>query len=608
MIALMLRLDTIDIPARFHAGIVGYTVGALFVRLVMNYWFGLYRQYWRFASIGELLQIIFSVGASTILITVLLIAVRAFIPFTFARSVILLDALLILLLIGGARFSARAIGRLHQKPMSNGAKSVLIAGAGEAGAMILRELQRNPQLNQVPVGFMDDDPAKQGMSIHGVAVLGTREDFKDIVPAHGVDRVIIAMPTAPGSVIREIVDLSEGLGVEAKTIPGIYELLDGTVTINQVRDVDIEDLLRREPVQTDFAAVKEMLAGKRVLVTGGGGSIGSELCRQVYRCLPERLIILGHGENAIFEIVEDIKLRTQKTAEIVPVVADIRFPSRINSTLRRHRPEIIFHAAAHKHVPLMEVNAAEAVTNNILGTEILLKAALDHDVDRFVLISTDKAVSPTSIMGASKRVAELLVLRAAEQSGRAFVSVRFGNVLGSRGSAILKFKKQIRAGGPITITHPDMKRYFMTIPEAVQLVLQASVMGAGGEVFMLDMGEPLKILGLAKDLIELSGLESGTDIEIEFTGVRPGEKLSEELFVPGESYHQTEHEKIFIVDSKTQGLPGHFDRSLWGVIRASTTEDREKIVEGLRKIVPEYLPGNGGNGASTSTVESLYMD
>jgi FlaA1/EpsC-like NDP-sugar epimerase len=479
---------------------------------------------------------------------------------------------------------------------------VLIVGAGDAGAMIAKEMRTNPSLGLDPVGFVDDDMHKHDVRIHGLPVLGNRHDIPALTRQHDVRQVIIAIPTAPGRVIREILGICERVGVEARTMPGIYELLDETVQVNQLRDVRIEDLLRREPIQTDTAAVQALLRGKRVLVTGGGGSIGSELCRQVWRCAPAQLIVLGHGENSIFEIVNELRNSggaAAKTAggsvilagdALEAVIADIRFPSRMHAVMQRYRPEVVFHAAAHKHVPLMEQNPGEAITNNVLGTRNVLDAALAADVTHFVMISTDKAVNPTSIMGASKRCAELLVHRAARRSGRPYVAVRFGNVLGSRGSVVLTFQKQIAAGGPVTVTHPDMRRYFMTIPEAVQLVLQAAVLGHGGEVFVLDMGDPVRIVDLAHDLIELSGFEVGQDIEIVYTGMRPGEKLYEELFGEGERYERTRHQKIFIAANASNLAPLDLDNVLSSLRQAAESNERTAVMAGLQQLIPEFQP------------------
>jgi FlaA1/EpsC-like NDP-sugar epimerase len=386
-------------------------------------------------------------------------------------------------------------------------------------------------------------------------------------------------------------------------MPGLYELIGGKVSVSQLRNVDIEDLLRREPIHTDVTAVRGLLQGKRVLVTGGGGSIGSELCRQILRCEPSMIIVVGHGENSVFDIEAELnQLRDRlnlKGCSVISAIADIRFEQRINDIFCQHRPQVVFHAAAHKHVPLMEANPSEAVTNNVLGTRNLLDASESNGVERFVMISTDKAVRPTSIMGASKRAAELLVHQTAERTGKPYVAVRFGNVLGSRGSVVPTFRKQIAAGGPVTVTHPEMTRFFMTIPEAVQLVLQAAVLGNGGEVFLLDMGEPVKIVDLAKSVIELSGLEVGKDIEIHYTGIRPGEKLYEELFLPDEVYQRTQHEKVFIVVNASAGHPGNLDLAVSDLAYASARNDSQAIREGFQRLIPEYrVPTNANAQAS----------
>jgi len=391
------------------------------------------------------------------------------------------------------------------------------------------------------------------------------------------------------------------VGVQTKIMPGVHEVLGGKVNVSRLRDVQIEDLLRREPIQTDVTAVGDLIRGKRVLITGGGGSIGSELCRQALAFEPAELIILGHGENSIFTVHNELKAKLAKNAtrakevggsdapatRLEPVVADIRFPDRIQAVLEDYQPDIIFHAAAHKHVPLMQHNPVEAVGNNVLGTMNLLDAARSVGVEHFVMISTDKAVNPTSIMGTTKRAAELLVHQAAEATGKPYVVVRFGNVLGSRGSVVLSFKEQIARGGPVTVTHPEMERFFMTIPEAVQLTLQAATIGRGGEVFTLDMGEPVKIVDLARDMIELSGLEVGRDIDIEFTGTRPGEKLYEELFIPGETYKRTRHEQIFIANNASSFVPQDLDEEVYALEVAAQQHDVEAVLESLQYLVPQ---------------------
>ncbi|GAC1646139.1 MAG: hypothetical protein NVS4B8_18150 [Herpetosiphon sp.] len=476
-------------------------------------------------------------------------------------------------------------------------------GAGDAGSMIVRELRQNKQLLIEVVGLLDDDPRKHAMQIHGVPVLGTHQDIPRLKAMHKIDQVIIAMPTASGKTIRNVVNVCQEAGVQAKSIPGLFELLDGVVPINRLRDIGIEDLLRRSPVDTDTVGMKALLRGKRVLVTGGGGSIGSELCRQVLRCDPAELVVLGHGENSVFEIHNELTkqlLASSKAAgentdgriqtTIKTVIADIRFAKRMSAVFKEHRPEIVFHAAAHKHVPLMELNPAEAITNNVLGLRNVLHAAEEVDVKHFVMISTDKAVNPTSIMGAAKRAGELLVHQAARRTGKPYVAVRFGNVLGSRGSVVLTFKQQIAAGGPVTITDAEMQRFFMTIPEAVQLVLQAAVLGQGGEVFVLDMGEPVKIIDLAHDIIRLSGLTVGDDIDITVTGLRPGEKLFEELFIEGEDYRRTIHQKIFIAENASKVVARDLDQTIGQLAVAAEQDDEATIRRELTHLIPEYQP------------------
>lgn len=595
----VLRLDRFDLGS-FWPGFAIFTgIALLAIPLFFRYG-GVYARYWPYASIEEVFLLGGMVTAAVLTIAgcVLLFSALLGSGLLIPRAVPLIFALLAAAATAGPRLLVRRGRRpSQQRRHSDRPQRVLIVGAGEAGRMIVRELQHNPQLGLEVAGLVDDDAAKQGMRIHGATVLGRCCDIPALVGTRDIGQVIIAMPTAPGQVIRTIRALCEQAGVPVKVMPGIYELLDGTVTLSQLRDVQIEDLLRREPVRTDIAAVRELLRGRRVLVTGGGGSIGSELCRQILRCEPAELIILGHGENSIFAIEHELRrtlaaqgLAAERQPRLTTVIADIRCAERIHRLFAQHRPQIVFHAAAHKHVPLMELNPAEAITNNVLGTRNLLAAAQAVGVERFVMISTDKAVNPTSIMGASKRAAELLVHQAAHASGRAYVAVRFGNVLGSRGSVVLTFREQIAAGGPVTITDPRMQRYFMTIPEAVQLVLQAAVLGRGGEVFVLDMGQPVKIIDLARDMIQLSGLQVGRDIEIVTTGLRPGEKLFEELFVPGEIYGRTRHAKIFIAENASAFVPQHLTERIEELAQAATRDDHAAIVQGLQRLIPEFQP------------------
>ncbi len=604
LLALILRLDdlaelrcVVGIPGEldcYVTGLIIYTVLALVVRLIVFYLYGLYNRFWRYASVEEMKQIVLAVFVSSAIITPIFFLLRAFIPaIDLPRSIPIIDALLVLVYVGGSRFSLRMMVRWQKADPDDDALRVLVMGAGDAGTMIMRELQNSPHLKLHPVGFLDDDPAKHKMRILGVRVYGGREVIPSVVKREQVNQVIIAMPTAPGKAIREIVQICEAAGVGTRTVPGIYELLDGSVSVNQLRNVHIEDLLRREPVQTDTRAVQALLQGKRVLVTGSGGSIGSELCRQILHCRPAQLVLLGHGENSIFSVALELQRQIQAgglQTDLVSAVADIRFPERITSIFGQYRPQVVFHTAAHKHVPLMELNPVEAITNNVLGTQNVLLASIAHEVEHFVFVSSDKAVNPTSIMGASKRMAELLVLEAGALSDHAYSAVRFGNVLGSRGSVVLTFKQQIAAGGPVTVTDPEMTRYFMTIPEAVQLVLQAAELGSGGEIFVLDMGEPVRIMDLARDLIELSGLEIGRDIDIQIEGRRPGEKLHEELFVSGQQYERTSHGMIFIAANGEYNPNPQLAKQVEELAAAAERNDEVAIRRLLKSFIPEYQP------------------
>ncbi len=507
------------------------------------YFFGLYKRIWQYASIGELLSITYAVTLGTglsFLIVYFLSPVR--VPFT---STILLW-ILSLILVGGSRFLWRVLQeRIFVDTARGSQKRVLIVGAGDAGVLAARELKNRNFRDGRPIGFIDDDVAKQRLQLFGLPVLGTRDDLTRVVKGHNIDEVIIAMPSASGEVVREIVQLCEKTNVQIKILPGVYDILSGNVTINPIREVQVEDLLGREPVVVNLAEIAGYLRGQVVLVTGAGGSIGSELCRQVAKFQPGKLILLGHGENSIFDIQNEL-LENNADTVIAAEIADIKDRAKINLIFANHKPDVVFHAAAHKHVPLMEHNPEEALKNNVVGTKNLAEAASANGVKTFVLISTDKAVNPTSVMGASKRMAEMVIQSMDKVSDTKFVAVRFGNVLGSRGSVIPTFKRQIAKGGPITVTHPEMVRYFMTIPEAAQLVVQAGSMAQGGEIFILDMGKPVKIVDLATDLIRLSGLEPGKDIQIKFSGIRPGEKLFEELLTAEEGTTATKHARIFV--------------------------------------------------------------
>ncbi len=574
-------------------------VVAPLVRVATYAAFHLYRRLWRYASVPELKAIVVAGLVGSLFIWVIDWWIMPLIRsgHTSSRSVLAIECVLSI----GAAGAVRVIYRLLQRRMSQDdarrlkafvdrPERVLVVGAGDAGVMILRETLANPHLGLSVVGFVDDDSDKRGITLQGVRVYGGRDDIPELGKRLSVDQVIIAMPTAPGKAIRAVRAICDRAGLRAMTVPGIYELLGGQVSVRQVREVRIEDLLRRDPVQTDPGQVNALLRGRRVLVTGAGGSIGSELCRQIAGCEPARLVLLGHGENSIYAISNELRLRYPRLP-VSGVIADVRQEPRLASVFAEHRPEVVFHAAAHKHVPLMEANIAEAVTNNVGGTLNVVAMAERFGCDQFVLISTDKAVNPTSVMGVTKRIAEIIVQDAARRSGRRFVVVRFGNVLGSRGSVVPLFQEQIARGGPVTITHQDMTRFFMTIPEASQLVLQAAAIGTGGEVFVLDMGEPVAIIDLARDLIALSGLQEGRDIDIVVTGLRPGEKLYEELFREDEERSPTVHARIFCGRGGTPRPSAVLQQQVTGLLRAAREGDPGQVQQALRDAVPEYLAG-----------------
>lgn len=549
-VALYIRTESLSALSLYATPLILFTAVALAAKVIVFFATGLYAQYWRYASVEELMTLLRATMLAWLaeaLIFFGLLMPLGILPFGFPRSVVVLDGLLTLVVVAGVRLSIRLFFALYtKKDEGMPLKPALVVGAGVAGAMIVKELQSNQQLGLEPVGYIDDDIAKAGKRIHGVEVLGALKDLPAILNEHKISEVIIAMPTAPGKVVRDVVQACKASGVRSKTIPGLFEILRGTAKVAQFRNIQLEDLLRRGAVKTDTKKVVGLLHGVRVMVTGAGGSIGSELCRQIRDFGPSELVLVGHGENSIYEIMRELQEVPKQGLKVHSVIADIRDRERMEQVFANHRPHIVFHAAAHKHVPLMEANIPDAISNNVLGTRNLIDLSERHRVDRFVMISSDKAVNPTSIMGVTKRIAELIVQEAAFRAKRPYVAVRFGNVLGSRGSVVPLMKRQIELGGPLTVTHPEMRRYFMTIPEAVQLVLQAATMGTGGEVFVLDMGDPIKIIDLARDLIRLSGLEEGRDIDITFTGLRPGEKLFEELFFDGDKIERTHHEKIMM--------------------------------------------------------------
>lgn len=571
------------------------------LRLATNASFGLYQHLWRYFSVKDMIGVIKAVTAgSGLLVAIAYLTGNG----SFPRTVFLVDWALAILLLGGIRFAKRFWQESRQVSYQS-LKRTLVVGAGDAGEALIREMLRHPQNGLQPVAVVDDDPKSHGVRLHGLKVWGGRDVIPQVVEDLEIDLIAIAMPTAPAQTIRDIVDVATLTPAMVQIIPSLHEIVSGKVTITHLRHVQIEDLLGRAEVVIEDSELATVLRDRVVMVTGAGGSIGSELCRQIGRFRPAKLVLLGHGENTIFDIQREL-------AELFPdlvttgVIADIRDARRLARIFEVQQPELVFHAAAHKHVPLMEDNLHDAVTNNLVGTWTLAAIAAKFGVSRFVLISTDKAVAPTSHMGMTKRLAELAVLGLAQQQGEApatrFMAVRFGNVIGSRGSAIPLFQEQIARGGPVTVTDPRMTRFFMTIPEAAQLVVQASVQGGGGEIFLLDMGEPVRIVDLVRNLIRLSGLNEA-DIPITFTGVRPGEKLHEALSRPDEEVRPTRHNKIAALAPVLPPLAGYLAEV---ATLAETLHDlddaalRQRIQELLRfgeavapaTVVPELPTGD----------------
>ncbi len=486
----------------------------------------------------------------------------------------------------GFRMLAEFKGNNGNQKDGQAQKNTLIIGAGDAGALVVKELLKNPTIYLKPLGFLDDNPEKINQQIHGIPVVGRLKDLSRVMDELQIDEVIIAIPSAPGQVIRTVSDICRKRRISFRTMPGMYELLGGKVSVSRLREVEITDLLRRESVQINEKLIGSIIEGKIVLVTGAGGSIGTELCRQIARWQPKVLALLGHGENSVFETYLELK-ENYPSLNIEAAIADIRDLERMKQEISRIKPDIVFHAAAHKHVPLMENNVEDCILNNVLGTRNVIECCRMFDVKRLVLISTDKAIRPVSIMGASKRMAEMLLLEAAKESDKAYSVVRFGNVLGSRGSVVPLFKRQIAQGGPVTVTHPKMKRYFMTIPEAVHLVLQAAAMGKGGESFVLNMGEQIRIVDLAEDLIRLSGLEPGKDIDIVFTGVREGEKLSEDLWNEGRQFQRTDHPDIYCEQGRDELNGTNLQQTVSHLIELSYQGKADSIIADLNRVIPQ---------------------
>lgn len=581
-LALLIKFDT-AIPQQYIDFLLKNALAVTVVQIAAFYFFGLYRSLWEYASIEEMMQIIMgTLAAEGLGLIVSLLTARVY-----PISIYIVAWIWLVMLVGGIRISYRYMRRVRMQLQRNHNKPsrVMIVGAGSAGSMLIKEFKNHIDMNLVPVVVVDDDKTKHGTSINNVPVVSGRERIKELAKQYKIDEIIVAIPSASKKEIAELLRISKDTKCTLKTLPSMMEVIDGEVTVKQLRNVSIEDLLGRDEISLNMEEISGYLKNEVVLVTGGGGSIGSELCRQIAKFGPKKLIIFDIYENNAYDLQNELVYTYKDKLDLEVLIGSCRDRERLREVFDRYRPGVVFHAAAHKHVPLMEGNPAEAIKNNVFGTLNTCRRAIDFGSKKFILVSTDKAVNPTNIMGASKRLAEIIVQSMNRMSDTKFAAVRFGNVLGSNGSVIPLFKKQIIQGGPVTVTHPDIIRYFMTIPEASQLVIQAGALADGGEVFVLDMGEPVRIADLARDLISLSGLEPDVDIKIEYTGLRPGEKLYEELLMAEEGLENTAHKKIFI--GKQQ------DMSFQEVIMCikaleNSMESDEMLRETMAKLVPTY--------------------
>jgi len=575
-----------------------YLIIILTIKLLMFLVFGMYRRVWKYASLKDMVAIIEATLLSTIITGVIYYVLSQPVPWFgyntltlpyFPRGILIIDFLITLVLIIISRFSERFFNELRFGRPGTRKKRVLICGAGDAGEMIVREMIRQRNGEYVPVAFLDDDPAKLKHQIHGVRVIAPISDLEEIVQKFSIDEIIIAIPSASGKLRQEIAFRAKETGIPCKTLPSMYEVIDGKVYLYQVRDIDIEDILGREPIHIKTPEIVSEIKDKTILITGAGGSIGSEICRQVIRFNPENMILVDNAENNLF-LVEQELANEFGFSSLVPIVADIRDRQLMREVFKKHKPFIVFHAAAYKHVSLMQLNPEAAIHNNYIGTKILAKLSVENNVSRFVMLSTDKAVNPTSIMGLSKLLAEKYLQVLSKVKNTRFVIVRFGNVLGSRGSVVPLFKEQIKAGGPIRITHPGMKRYFMTIPEAAQLVIQSCIMGKGGEVYVLDMGEQISIVDLASNMIKLYGMEPGKDIEIIYTGPKHGEKLNEELYSDNEEQIKTEFSYIY--EAKNNGgenlTKDEVANILFSIEKEIQVYDYANLFRDFRRLIPGF--------------------
>jgi FlaA1/EpsC-like NDP-sugar epimerase len=598
-LAFWLRFDG-DIPPEFQERFIQLLPALLVLRAVAFVASRLHYGLWRYVSISDLKAIVTGVAASSVAFYIL---VSWIIQASYPRTVIVIDALILILILSGLRMTRRLVREMH----GGTGRRVIIIGAGDAGEMIVRELIFGSSSDYHPVGFIDDNRTKIGRYIHGVPVLGTTEDIDGVLEATKAEEVLIAMPAAEPSVVRQLVRKLEPFKVPIKTLPNLRDILEGTVSVKEIRDLAVEDLLARAPVGLDPAPVERLVKSRRVLVTGAGGSIGSELCRQIIKLEPASLVMLDRYENSLHALVVEL-VDIGFGSGLYAIVGDITDRVRIDEILTKYQPQIVFHAAAHKHVPLMEASPCEAIKNNVRGTRLLAEAAERHNVDTFIMISTDKAVNPTSVMGASKRVAELLIQLRQRGSGTSFATVRFGNVLASNGSVVPRFVEQIRRGGPITVTHPEMRRFFMLIPEAVQLVLHAAAQAENGGTYVLEMGEQVKLVDMARDMIRLSGLVPDEDIAITFVGLRPGEKLYEELVSTGETLSPSSVEKILKVTSTTPVDASWLERAMQ-LEEAALAGDEGQTTTLLRALVSDYVAESARNqGAASVAAEPPTLD
>ena len=587
LLAYWLRFNLEPPPPQFVGAAWAMLAVAVPVQGLLFWRFGFYRGFWRFASLPDLLRIIQSVGLGSVVCALMVVVFGrvGVVP----RSVFLLYPLLLIIFLSGSRIAYRYWKDRHfYLPQQSGRRALLI-GAGRAGDSLVRDLLASDQYQ--PLGFLDDDPRKHGRELRGVRVLGDFAALAGLAPRLGVEVVLLAIPSASRSVIRRMVQQCAALGIRCQTLPALTELTGQDIQARHLRDITVDDLLGREPVPLDDVAIGGYLAGQVVLVTGGGGSIGSELCRQIASLAPRRLVILENSEFNLYSIEMELRKKFPEL-ELAAVLGDVKTVNRVEAVFARFSPQVVFHAAAYKHVPMLESNWAEGVFNNVIGTWVVAEAAHRFGARRFVLVSTDKAVNPTSVMGATKRIAELYCQNLAQRSKTRFITTRFGNVLGSAGSVVPLFARQIKEGGPVTVTHKDITRFFMTIPEAVGLILQAGAMGQGGEIFVLEMGEPVLIRELAEQMIRLSGLRVGEEIKIEYIGLRPGEKLYEEVFHGGEGVAGTSHPKIMLAQARLVDWEW-LKQELIALREAAEARDRARLLVHLQTIVPEFTGGGG---------------